>query len=658
MHPRSLASALLLIVAVAACDRPPGTGAVSSADDVRGQQQLRLPAGAGTFAQLDPAVVFPYDDLRRWLEAAGPLLERPVRMECLEGLLERLGATTVWLTDSATPQPVLLAAGVLAAELAPCLAAVLGLADETGTVVPDPDGRFRFGEDADAWLVFDAPGLGAAAGPPEALAAWEASTTPFEPSITQSRLRELVGPGELELWFPQPLHIGDATLTGAAVVVHRGARDRYEAVVLAESPAVAGFIAGLPLRLVEVLRQTEAQMRRDLETTTPEQQPATRQVLRTVAALRDAAAAAETSAVGSVARITLQLDPAVATPADLAVFTWLTLLPRVTAVVEPDDPSLPDTPTLRTLRLEARALDELVEVQWVRMFLAASFLLPPVEPRTVYVRGREAAFTPDEFAALDESDREGLEPQELDEAYYYTTRYGTPLAYARALEVADRFGFHEPSGTRILDFGYGGIGHLRLLATLGAEAVGVEVDPLLRALYARPEDTGPIPSAEHPLGRLSLVHGAWPAEEAVRTAVGGGYDLILSKNVLKRGYIHPARPIEEGRGIDLGVDDAGFAAALYEALQPGGLVVIYNLSPAQAPDDQPYIPWADGRCPFDRAVLETAGFTVLAYDEDDTETIRAFARALGWDRDPEDPMDIGHDLFAHFTVLRRPVEVR
>ncbi|MBN1773751.1 MAG: hypothetical protein JXB32_20990 [Deltaproteobacteria bacterium] len=655
MHLRTLVAALL-VLASAACDRPPGPGAVVSAADARERQRTALPSGATTFAQVEPAAVFPYADLQRWLAAAAPLLELPIEMDCLETLLPRVGTLTVWMPGPEATAPAVLASGVSAAELAPCLAAVMGLGQDPGAATPGPDGRFRFGEGQDAWLAFDEPTTGAAvAGPPDALEAWEAAATPFEPSPTLTRLSGLAEHGDLELWFPRPFELGDVGLEGVAVTLRRGARDRYELLVLTPTPAVAAFVAELPSRMGDVLRETETRMRGDLETTTSEQQPMTRLVLRTVAALRDAVAAAETSTDGPVARITLVLDPGAATPADVAVFAALLLMPRAAgAAVSVEDPGLPDTPTLRTLRADARALDPLVEAQWVRMFLAASFLLPPVEPRTVYVRGRDAAYTAEEYAALDEAAREGVEPRELDEAYYYTTRYGTPLAYARALEVADRFGFSDPTGRRILDFGYGGIGHLRLLATLGADVVGVEVDPVLRALYSFPGDTGPIPDAEHALGRIALVHGGWPADAAVREAVGGAFDLIVSKNVLKRGYVHPERPIEEGRGVDLGVDDAAFAVALFEALRPGGLVVIYNLSPAQAPEDQPFIPWADGRCPFDREALEAAGFEIPAYDEDDTETIRAFARALGWDRDPEDPMDVENDLFGRFTVLRRP----
>ena len=45
---------------------------------------------------------------------------------------------------------------------------------------------------------------------------------------------------------------------------------------------------------------------------------------------------------------------------------------------------------------------------------------------------------------------------------------------------------------------------------------------------------------------------------ATTAAVGGDYDLIISKNTLKKGYVHPERPVEPRRLLNLGVDDADF----------------------------------------------------------------------------------------------------
>src|SRR5262249_38653107 len=160
--------------------------------------------------------------------------------------------------------------------------------------------------------------------------------------------------------------------------------------------------------------------------------------------------------------------------------------------------------------------------------------------------------------------------------------YGSPLAYALPLEVLGRAGVADVAGRKVLDFGYGTVGHLRLLAALGADVTGVDVDPMLPALYAGPRDQGLIRGHGGPGGRLRLIDGRFPADPAVARAVGGGYDLVLSKNTLKRGYVHPAGPVDPRRRLDLGVDDAAFLRVLHGSLKPGGYVLIYNLSPAPA----------------------------------------------------------------------------
>jgi hypothetical protein len=309
---------------------------------------------------------------------------------------------------------------------------------------------------------------------------------------------------------------------------------------------------------------------------------------------------------------------------------------------------------LRQLRGEAANLAPLVQTPWVRDFLAATASLPPVPTRVVYVDDADdLAYTDRQAQELDTDALAALERKELDEEYYYFTRYGTPLAYARPLDLLAEHGVDGIEGRRIFDFGYGGIGHLRLLASLGADVVGVEVDPVLDALYSTSTDTGQIPGSGAASGRITLVHGSYPGEANVGPAVGGGFNLIISKNVLKRGYVHPSEPVDPGKLVQLGVSDEAFVAAFFEALVPGGLVMIYNLCPAPAPPGEPYIPWADGRSPFPRELLEAAGFEVLVFDQDDTETIRAFARALDWD-EGEDAMDLQNDLFAWYTILRRP----
>jgi hypothetical protein len=209
------------------------------------------------------------------------------------------------------------------------------------------------------------------------------------------------------------------------------------------------------------------------------------------------------------------------------------------------------------------------------------------------------------------------------------------------------------SGKRIADFGYGTIGHLKLLGVLGADVVGIEVDPLLNKLYSVAGDQGEVKGRDGRAGRVTLVHGSFPAEPAVAARVGASLDLFLSKNTLKNGYVHPEKPVNPRMLVHLGVDDSTYVRELWQRVRPGGYVMIYNLCPAPAPPDKPYIPWADGRCPFPRALWEAAGFRVLEFDKDDTAFARTMGRALGWDRG-ESPMDLENDLFATYTMVVKP----
>ncbi len=134
--------------------------------------------------------------------------------------------------------------------------------------------------------------------------------------------------------------------------------------------------------------------------------------------------------------------------------------------------------------------------------------------------------------------------------------------------------------------------------------------------------------------------------------VGGAYDIIISKNTLKNGYINPAEKVDDRMLVHLGVSNEEFVTALAAALKPGGVLMIYNLCPRQKEPGKGYIPWADGRCPFPREVLERAGFQVVEFDKDDTDMARRLGRALMWDEGPQ-PMDIDADLFATYTLLRK-----
>jgi SAM-dependent methyltransferase len=310
------------------------------------------------------------------------------------------------------------------------------------------------------------------------------------------------------------------------------------------------------------------------------------------------------------------------------------------------------------LRKEAKALEPLVSSRLARDFLNATAVLPSVAPRTLYAdKTNKSVFNEADFGSLAKSQRETLSRVSVDETLYYTTKYGSPLAYARPLDLLGKSGLESVTGRKVLDFGYGMIGHLRLLAELGADITGVDVDPMLRALYSAPEDTEVATTRQGIRGRIRLINGRFPADQAVREAVGAGYDLILSKNTLKKGYVHPDRPVEQRRLLNLGVDDATFLKSIHAALKPGGRILIYNISPAPSPPGRPFKNWADGRCPFPKHSWESVGFHVIAFDQDDTSAIRVLAHALDWDRG-EAPIDLKTDLFASYSLFEKPDRIR
>lgn len=331
-------------------------------------------------------------------------------------------------------------------------------------------------------------------------------------------------------------------------------------------------------------------------------------------------------------------------------------------VVAQPAPTPPPAATESDIRLQLQREAAVLKPQFsssvVQRFLDATRDLPDPGARTVWRSAdRTRAYSQVEYDALPEAERAGLVKREYPPAFYYTTGYGSPLIYARPLQIAVEHGF-APANARVLDFGYGLIGHLRLLASLGATAHGVDVEPVFSPLYSAPGDTGSIPPFDPegnnpgPPGALMVHHGRWPGDEGLRARIGGQFDLFISKNVLKRGYVHPEREADKRMLVDLGVSDEQFVQAMHDVLKPGGLAIIYNIAPPQNPPDKPYLPHADPRCPFERAVLEKVGFEVLAYDVDDADAAIAMWNALGYFK-PEEREKPREHVFVRYTVLAR-----
>ncbi|MFN7020243.1 MAG: hypothetical protein ACK4WH_02805 [Phycisphaerales bacterium] len=311
------------------------------------------------------------------------------------------------------------------------------------------------------------------------------------------------------------------------------------------------------------------------------------------------------------------------------------------------------SPVTARLASESAKLRPLMTTDAGRAFLDAAKDLPDPGPRVIHrSEDRKRVVSDREFRKLPEADRAGLVARTCDPEFYYYTGYGSPLISSRGFDLAAAAaGWSSFKGRRILDFGYGSIGQGRILAALGADYTGIEVEPMFPAMYAEPGDTGPIGRAG---GRLTLLHGRWPADEEVTSAAGDGYDLFISKNTLKRGYIHPARYVDPKFLVKLGVNDETFVTHVHRALKPGGYLVVYNISPAQTPKDgdKPYLPHADGQCPFKRELLEKVGFEVIEFDKVDDDAARDIWMALGLN-DGKLREEVAKDLFAWVTIARR-----
>ena len=64
---------------------------------------------------------------------------------------------------------------------------------------------------------------------------------------------------------------------------------------------------------------------------------------------------------------------------------------------------------------------------------------------------------------------------------------------------------------------------------------------------------------------------------------------------------------------------------------------------------------ADGAFPFERSLVEKAGFEILAFDEPDHDAMAGIFVALGHDQGKGKEKML-EELFTYYTLLRRPAE--
>ncbi|MBK7141705.1 MAG: hypothetical protein IPH75_06475 [bacterium] len=108
---------------------------------------------------------------------------------------------------------------------------------------------------------------------------------------------------------------------------------------------------------------------------------------------------------------------------------------------------------LEVLNLQADTLATFVTSPIAKQFLAAVPDLPSIESRVVYVNKttrsymseaeyKKATDTSNVIARSEATKQsiEGYERRDVGEEFYYFTRYGTPLAFARALDLVGMAG--------------------------------------------------------------------------------------------------------------------------------------------------------------------------------------------------------------------------
>jgi SAM-dependent methyltransferase len=308
-------------------------------------------------------------------------------------------------------------------------------------------------------------------------------------------------------------------------------------------------------------------------------------------------------------------------------------------------PRAAEAATAAELVAQAQTLAPLVKQDVGKEFLSATAQLPTRAPRDVYTDAKKRlSMTPTQWAALPDAEKNTYAKATHNEAFYYATYYGSPIAYVRALDVAGQFGVKSLKDARVLDIGYGAIGGVQLMAYAGAQVSALDVDSLLPALYRQREDQGVFLGTSGGIGTLKLYDGLFAGDAGLTKAIGGDFDLIVAKNTLKRGFLRPL----PGRKafVDFGVNDETFLRALHNALAPGGIALIYNIAGAFNPER----PSTDGRSPFDKDALEKAGLNILAFNANDDAPVRALGTALGWQKDMG---DLEKNLFALYTVVQR-----
>jgi hypothetical protein len=300
---------------------------------------------------------------------------------------------------------------------------------------------------------------------------------------------------------------------------------------------------------------------------------------------------------------------------------------------------------VKALKAEAAALKTMFASSAANDFLASVDSLANVATRKVFFRETDKKWIGSaEYDALPPTSRQAYTSSEYDEDSYYVGQYRSPLAYARALDVASLHGVGSLGGLRVLDVSYGAIGAPRLMAASGANVVATDTQPALGALYSQPIDIGNVSGIGSRRGTLLLVSGAYPSDTSVREKVGAGYDLIVVVDI-------PRRVATESKHAKVALDPKASSLdhlrAFADALKPNGLLVVYRMDDDAMRGSKRI---ATAKKPvFAIEEMQEAGFKTLAFEQNDDAAVRQMAQLLRWDQS----LAGDREFAATYTVARR-----
>jgi hypothetical protein len=300
---------------------------------------------------------------------------------------------------------------------------------------------------------------------------------------------------------------------------------------------------------------------------------------------------------------------------------------------------------VKALKAEAAALKTMFASSAANDFLASVESLANIATRKVYVNEADQKWIgSSEYDALPRASRGAYKSSEYDEDAYYVGQYRSPLAYARALDVASLHGVASISGLRILDVNYGAVAAPRLMAASGANVVATDTQPLLATLYSQPTDAGSVSGIGSRRGTLSLVSGAYPSDISARARVGTGYDLIVVVDIPRRGGIDSKHA---KLALDPKASSLDHLRAFADALKPNGLLVVYRMNDDAIRGSKRVATTKKAVFAIDE--MQEAGFKLLAFEQNDDAAVRQMAQLLRWDQ----ALAGDREFAATYTVARR-----